>query len=231
MCNESAKTRAVRGDAFYTNYLSGKIIDIGCGSDPVTANAEPFDLEHGDAQIIASLRPGQAYDAVHSSHCLEHMRDPAEALRQWWALVKPGGYLVIVVPDEALYEQGIWPSIFNADHKSAFRIVDEAGGNAGVYDLRSLVGGLPQAEIISCEIQSRGYRMLLRTRGISPLGQRLYTFKRRLQVRLERMRLDIAPLRLMIDGLGVIAGVPVDQTLGGAMAQIQIVARKVLPSA
>jgi hypothetical protein len=45
------------------------------------------------------------------------MHDPEAALRQWWALVRPGGYLVVVVPHEDLYEQGMWPSAFNSDHK------------------------------------------------------------------------------------------------------------------
>ena len=68
------------------------------------------------------LRPHLAYDAVCSSHCLEHMRDVPAALTQWWALVRKGGYLVLVVPDEDLYEQGGWPSLFNSDHKATFRI-------------------------------------------------------------------------------------------------------------
>src|ERR1700730_16888727 len=106
MTNEASKTRAVRGPQFAELYLAGAVIDIGCGLDPIVAHAEPFDLQHGDAQEIAALRPNAAYDAVCSSHCLEHMRDVPKALEQWWALVRDGGYLVLVVPDEDLYEQG-----------------------------------------------------------------------------------------------------------------------------
>jgi len=107
MTDEASKTRAVRGSDFAATYLQGRVIDIGCGPDLIVPHAEPFDLEHGDAQEIASLRPNGAYDAVCSSHCLDHMKDVPAALNQWWALVRPGGYLILVVPDEDLYEQGV----------------------------------------------------------------------------------------------------------------------------
>jgi hypothetical protein len=50
------------------------------------------------------------------------MANPESALSQWWSLVKPGGYLIVVVPHEDLYEQGIWPSRFNSDHKATFQL-------------------------------------------------------------------------------------------------------------
>ncbi len=81
MTDEASKTRAVRGPDFERLYLRGRVIDIGCDKDLVAPHAEPFDLEHGDAQRIAELRPVGAYDAVCSSHCLEHMRDVPAALR------------------------------------------------------------------------------------------------------------------------------------------------------
>ena len=45
---------------------------------------------------------------------------PFVALRHWCRVVVPGGYLVVMVPDEDLYEQGVWPSTFNNDHKHTF---------------------------------------------------------------------------------------------------------------
>src|SRR6185312_3014562 len=36
--------------------------------------------------------------------------------------IKRGGHLVISVPDEDLYEQGVWPSTFNTDHKITFTL-------------------------------------------------------------------------------------------------------------
>src|SRR5688572_10029921 len=137
--DEARKTNALRGPAFIERYLRGKVIDIGAGADLVAPHDEGFDIEQGDANLITQHRPRGAYDAVHSSHCLEHMVDPAEALAEWWSLLKPGGYLVLVVPHEDLYEQGIWPSIFNRDHKSTFRL-DTPGSWSNVsHDIRKLV--------------------------------------------------------------------------------------------
>jgi SAM-dependent methyltransferase len=50
------------------------------------------------------------------------MRDPVESLHNWIRVVRPGGHLVISVPDEDLYEQKVWPSTFNSDHKMTFTL-------------------------------------------------------------------------------------------------------------
>src|SRR4051812_39317944 len=92
--------------------LTGRGIDIGCGNDPVNGAVECFDVPHGDANdILSYIRDRECYDFVYSSHCLEHMREPVKALSGWWSLVKPGGVLMVVVPDEELYEQRYWPSL------------------------------------------------------------------------------------------------------------------------
>jgi SAM-dependent methyltransferase len=62
------------------------------------------------------------FDFLHASHSLEHMRDVNIALEHWIRIVKPGGFLIITVPDEDLYEQGHWPSRYNTDHKWTFTI-------------------------------------------------------------------------------------------------------------
>jgi hypothetical protein len=50
------------------------------------------------------------------------MRNPYAALMEWYAAVKPGGHLVFTVPDEDLYEQGVFPSKWNQDHKWTFTL-------------------------------------------------------------------------------------------------------------
>ena len=120
--NESSKTNALRGSEFHEQYFMGKVLDIGAGNDPVNTHAVIFDQQHGDANHIDNYFEAESFDTVHSSHCLEHMRDPVMALQKWWSLVKSQGFLITVVPDEDLYEQGIWPSFFNHDHVSTFQI-------------------------------------------------------------------------------------------------------------
>ena len=116
MAREASKTNQFRGKDFAGLYLQGHVLDVGAGGDLVCPWAQGFDMENGDANVIHRYFEPGSFDAVHSSHCLEHMLDPPSALRNWWSLVKPGGFMILVVPDEDLYEQGIWPSAFNHDH-------------------------------------------------------------------------------------------------------------------
>jgi SAM-dependent methyltransferase len=128
-CQKSVQRR-LYDPAFHQFYFVGDGIDIGGGYDGLDNYAKLFprirsvrnwDVKDGDAQLMAGV-PDALYDFVHSSHCLEHMRDPYEALKNWWRILKPGGHLVVMVPDEDLYEQGVWPSTFNGDHKRTFTI-------------------------------------------------------------------------------------------------------------
>lgn len=125
-----AAMRRFRDGAFITRYFVGDGIDIGGKPDPLAQYVEVFplmlscrtwDLEDGDAQHMAGVADG-TFDFVHSSHCLEHMVDVEAALQSWIRILKPGGYLIITVPDEDLYEHGTWPSRYNRDHKWSFTL-------------------------------------------------------------------------------------------------------------
>jgi len=119
--DEASKTMALY-PLLLSEHLYGRILDIGAGLDPITKSAEVFDKVQGDAQEVHLHFPSESFDSVFSSHCLEHMVDPVSAIKSWFSLVKPGGYLMIMVPDEDFYEQGHFPSIFNSDHKATFTI-------------------------------------------------------------------------------------------------------------
>lgn len=60
--------------------------------------------------------PDASCDAVFSSHLLEHFHDPAAALKEWWRVIKPGGFLVLYLPDEDLYPK-VGEFGANPDHK------------------------------------------------------------------------------------------------------------------
>ena len=111
-------------EGHFDRYLIGTGIDIGCGDDPLRPPAgdlRTWDWADGDAQAMAGL-PDQAFDFVYSSHCLEHLHDVDCGLRNWSRLLKPGGWLYVVVPDYCLYEHLAWPSYFNGDHKATFSL-------------------------------------------------------------------------------------------------------------
>ena len=130
--SKSAKRRFHNGN-FHSKYFVGNGIDVGGAPDPLSNFVQIFslmksvrvwDLEDGDGQYLKTIDNDQ-YDFLHSSHCLEHMVDPYVALENWIRVVKPGGHLIITIPDEDMYEQGIWPSNKNADHKWTFTMYKE----------------------------------------------------------------------------------------------------------
>lgn len=125
-----AVMRRLHDSRFLSRYFIGDGIDVGAGEDSLGQYAELFpfmvscrawDLADGDAQLLQGV-PDASLDFVHSSHCLEHLHDPEEALRNWLRVLRPGGHVVFLVPDEDLYEQGVFPSTFNADHKWTFTL-------------------------------------------------------------------------------------------------------------
>ena len=223
--DEARKTNALRGPAFIERYLSGTVIDIGAGADLVAPHARRFDVDDGDANVITRYCAPGTYDAVHSSHCLEHMHDPVAALAEWWALVKPGGHLVVVVPHEDLYEQGIWPSLFNRDHKATFRIDKPDSWSPVSHDIRALVAALPGAEVVSAEVHDQHYDRTLMLRAGE--FRRRSAWWLRLAKSIGRRVPGIGPaLKRCAENRAVRHGIPLDQTTRDALAQIQVVARK-----
>lgn len=120
---ETAKARPRREqEQFFSQYLVGRGIDIGCGSDPITPDCDRWDLSFGssDATGMSGVL-NQTYDWVYSSHCLEHLHHPDIALYNWWRILKPNGTLIICVPHRNLYEKKTsLPSRWNPDHKLFF---------------------------------------------------------------------------------------------------------------
>jgi SAM-dependent methyltransferase len=143
-------------------YFEGKGIDIGCGDDPIFENVYKFDLDQGDANEI-SKHVSEKFDFVYSSHCLEHMQNPLHSMQEWWKLLKPGGHLIVIVPDEDLYEQGIFPSISNPDHKATFTVSKRTSWSTRSFNMLSLAKSLPNSELISLQLQDDGYDRVLQS--------------------------------------------------------------------
>jgi SAM-dependent methyltransferase len=219
--NEASKTRALWGD-FERSLLSGRGIDIGCGPDPICPGVRQFDLANGDANEITK-HVQEVFDFVFSAHCLEHMHDPPSALREWWQLVKPGGHMIVIVPDEDLYEQGYWPSLFNLDHKSTFTINKASSWSPRSFNLFSLAGALDGAELVSIQLHDTNYDRRqsshsLRSHRIARLGVRI----RNVMVK----RLSKIGIAVRLDRLSRLLRLPIDQTTSDATAQIQLILRK-----
>ncbi len=153
---------------FLEQYFSGNGIDIGAGEDGLSAYMQLFpkinsvknwDLVDGDAQFLPGV-DDKSYDFVYSSHCLEHMVDPLIAIDNWLRVLKPGGHLIVTVPDEDMYEHGVWPSKFNSDHKWSFTLYKPNSGMPKSINLTDLAKNFfDKAEIRRLAVLNREYKI------------------------------------------------------------------------
>ena len=219
MSNEASKTKLLWGE-FEHKILSGKGIDIGCGSDPITESVKRFEIEDGDANEITRYIH-EDFDFVFSCHVLEHMNNPEKALKEWWALVKPGGYLIFIVPDEDLYEQGYFPSVFNRHHNATFTISKEKSWSPNSYNLLDLVKCLKNGSLAKIQLQDRGYNRNF-------LNHSRYSGEvARVGGRLTRKLAHVSKMfGLSEHFLRNLFRLPIDQTSGDAVAQIEVIVKK-----
>jgi SAM-dependent methyltransferase len=180
-CSKSIPRRLSQPN-FINKYFTGDGLDVGGKPDPLALYTELFarltsvrtwDREDGDAQMLAGVAD-ETYDFVHSSHCLEHLVDPAEALRNWLRVVKPGGHVVVLVPDEDLYEQGEFPSTFNRDHRWTFTMCKARSWSPRSINVLTLVIGLgADVEVVKVERLDATFRHALPRfdQTITPVGE------------------------------------------------------------
>ena len=128
--HETSKSiiRFLHDTRYATRYFIADGIDIGAGEDflgqyselfPLMRSCKHWDLRDGNAEILETVHD-QTYNFVYSSHCLEHIQNPRNAIKNWLRVLRHGGHLIVVVPDEDMYEQGVFPSTWNDDHKWTF---------------------------------------------------------------------------------------------------------------
>lgn len=98
----------------FPRYLQGRLIDIGCGPKPYEALAKPYVSEHigvdeergrhGTSRVDVSGSaysipfPDQSFDSALCSAVLEHLEEPAEALRECYRVLRPGAHAIFTVP-------------------------------------------------------------------------------------------------------------------------------------
>jgi predicted SAM-dependent methyltransferase len=119
---KSIKRRIEEG--FYRKFLSGMaVLDIGYrgnsdGTVPITKNAIGIELDYPGYDGITLPFPDGSQDAVFSSHCLEHIPDYVTALKDWYRVLKVGGFLITIVPHHHLFERKPEPpSHYTGDHQ------------------------------------------------------------------------------------------------------------------
>ncbi len=115
-------------------YTRGRGLDIGCG--PYKPFGHFRGIDNNKDEAMFGIRATAAdwiipdacdlsdfasatQDFVFSSHCLEHIEDHKKALKEWWRVLKPGGYMILYLPEKSLYPN-IGTKGANPDHKHDF---------------------------------------------------------------------------------------------------------------
>lgn len=103
----------------FLSYCKGNGLDIGFGGDPIVPDAITVDLENPYADCgthpvnlkinedtdLTNIFFYHTFDYIYSSHYLEDCKNTREILSQWYELLKPGGYLCLLLPNEKRYRQ------------------------------------------------------------------------------------------------------------------------------
>jgi len=113
-------------------YCKGIGLDIGCGSmieekgypqeNKIVPYAIGFDKGYTNVRGTAEKLPwftNESMDFIFSSHLLEHIKDYKSCLKEWWRVLKVGGFLVLYLPHNNFYPR-INTGLGNPDHKHDF---------------------------------------------------------------------------------------------------------------
>ncbi len=115
---------------------AGRMLEIGCASGAFMSKmakagwqAEGVEFSGSAASAARALGfevftgrledapdPGQRYDMVVGWMVLEHLYDPVAALRKLWKWTKPGGWLVVSVPNAASLDFRLFGDCWYAAH-------------------------------------------------------------------------------------------------------------------
>lgn len=117
-----------RASGFLDHYCSGPLVlDVGFSGydNPERKAALPhaigIDLDYPGYDGLTLPFADATVDTVFSSHCLEHIQFDHAAIRDWFRVLRIGGFIVCMVPSQALYEKRRFlPSSFNGDHKRMY---------------------------------------------------------------------------------------------------------------
>jgi SAM-dependent methyltransferase len=125
-----ALLRRVADQRFATRYFVGDGIDVGVRGDnlegvlhafPLISGCRHWYADAGDAAHLTSVADNSV-DFVHAGHVLQRFSQPDTALGNWLRVLRPGGHLIVIVMDEDMYEQGVFPSTFDWSNRWTFTL-------------------------------------------------------------------------------------------------------------
>lgn len=124
-------------------YTNGRGLDLGCGQFKAfphfigVDNGHHWGMKGVDVHVETcedlSLFADKSMDFIFSSHLLEHIVETEKALKEWYRVVKEGGYLILYLPHKELYPN-VGKEGSNPDHKHDFmpddiiKVMEKVGG-------------------------------------------------------------------------------------------------------
>lgn len=151
-------------------FLSGRVLDFGCGSGALAAHFPPgryVGVDRNPSALMEARRRfplhrfcprmpmGESFDTVAALAAIEHLPDPAEWLLQVRALVAPAGRVVLTTPHPA------------------FRLLHEAGARAGLFSREAAAEHetFLDRPSLECLARGAGFRLALYRRFLLGANQ------------------------------------------------------------
>lgn len=176
------------------NIKPGRVLEIGCASgeylhqlygmgwdvsgiefSPSAAqNVKRLGYQVFVGQVESFPDPGVKYDMVVGWMVIEHLHDPVAVLKKLYQLTKPGGYLVISIPNAGSIERRLFKSAWYANHIPNHlyhfdtKTIKLILGKTGWKDFKVF-----HQRILSSLIASAGYAML--DKGVCRRLARIFT--------------------------------------------------------
>lgn len=104
---------------------------------------------------LEDLRLGRRFDALHCAHTIEHVKDPIDFCRRLGKLVKPGGRLLLEVPNR----QALWPQLWHYGAR-----------------LRGQAAPLTYAKEHTFDFSPKTFRRTLEAAGLKVLAMNCYEY-------------------------------------------------------
>lgn len=122
--SETSRYRHLTAKYCMPNGLPSCGVDIASQGDPVVPWAMQFDLPVDEFNAYCANHPAkgpiqlrghadklpfenESLDFVHSSHLLEDYLDWMPVLKEWTRVLRPNGYLIVIIPDKTLWNAAI----------------------------------------------------------------------------------------------------------------------------
>ncbi|HSY54368.1 MAG TPA: class I SAM-dependent methyltransferase [Opitutaceae bacterium] len=147
-------------------WCTGYGLDLGFGGDPIVEHAIRMDFPQpysdvgkqsvqlgGKAEDLYWFRDN-CLDFIYSSHLLEDFADTRAVLAEWLRVLKPGGRLILYLPDEQVYRRhcAATHQPYNTHHQHADFSLEFVKRHLAALGGTRVLHENPHVEIYSWEI-------------------------------------------------------------------------------